>query len=284
MKKILHLATITLLTLILCSCAKTQNETTPTSSSTPTVTLSLKEEPLDTLSNETRTDNEAETTTPPSAVAKPTPETTATPESIVEENDTGFRKSDIKLRIVDSREKELSDLDYDEMDELSKYDLDICLITFPSLNTLNEDRFEEANSAEELLNYINENDNIWKTDDDIWIFQKKEFHHTHDYFYNISWLKKDDIHYFIAELTTFLPKKVLEVNEDKLYYNEDTKTLYLHFTEGLRYETYVSQTDKASAERIENEALSNRGILAFNNKNDYEIKEIVLVKPFLLKR
>ena len=268
MKKFLHLATITLLTLILCSCAKTQNETTPTSSSTPTVTLSLKEEPLDTLSNETRTDNEPETTTPPSAVAKPTPETTATPESIVEENDTGFRKSDIKLRIVDSREKELSDLDYDEMDELSKYDLDICLITFPSLNALNEDRFEEANTAEELLNYINENDNIWKTDDDIWIFQKKEFHHTHDYFYNISWLKKDDIHYFIAELTTFLPKNVLEVNEDKLYYNEDTKTLYLHFTEGLRYETYVSQTDKASAERIENEALSNRGILAFNNNSD----------------
>lgn len=284
MKKIIHLATITLLTLSLCCCAKTHNEVTPTQSSTPTVTLSLKEEPFDTLGNETTTDNEDETTTPPSATSEPTPEATATPKPIVDENDTAFRTTDIKLRIVDSREKELSDLNYDEMDELSKYDLDICLITFPSLNALNEDRFEEANTAEELLNYINENDNIWKTDNDIWVFQKNEFHHTHDYFYNTSWLKKDDIHYFIAELTTFLPKNVLKVNEDKLYYNADTKTLYLHFTEGLLYETYVSQTDKASAEQIEKEALSNRGILAFNNNSDYEIKEIVLVKPFLLKR
>lgn len=282
MKKIIHLATITLLTFSLCSCAKTQNEATPTQSHIPTVIPSIREDITDTPNNENMTDNEKKVTPAPTPTPEPT--TTPTPEPIAYEDDTTFRTSNIKLRIVDSREKELSDLDYDEMDELSKYDLDICLITFPSLNALNEDRFEEANTAEELLNYINENDNIWKTDNDIWVFQKNEFHHTHDYFYNTSWLKKDDIHYFIAELTTFLPKNVLKVNEDKLYYNADTKILYLHFTEGLLYETYVSQTDKASAERIEKDALSNRGILAFNNESNYEIKEIVLVKPFLLKR
>ena len=288
MRKAMKLALVALMAISLCACAKTKDDEKPTATPAPTATPTpaIKAEQVNDPYGNNKPNTDGKTDSKSDATATATPAPTATPEPTeapIDENDTSFKKSKMNLRILSSTSQEMSELDFDEMDEL-KYVLDARLVTFPSLNALEEDRFVEASSADELLSYINENNNIWKTADDVWVFQRTDFHHAHDYFYNISWVGMDDIHYFMVDLTTLLPTSVFEVDENKMFYNKDTKTLYLYFEEGLTYKTYVSQTDKGSAKRIEEEALTNRGILALNNGSDYEIEEIVLVKPFVLKR
>jgi len=249
MRKAMRFAMVALMAVSLCACAKT-------------------------------TDTKETATPAPTDASQPT--ATPTPTATPKEEGTAFGHMNAKLRIADVFSKEITDLDYDKLDDLY-YSLDVALVTFPSTNHIKEDRFVEAKTEEELLGYINEHNNIWNTKEDKWTFEKKNFSHGHDVFYNIQWRGKKDIHYFIIDAEALYPQEAYEIDDDMLYYDEGKKTLYLFYNIDFTYKDYVSMTDKISAEKIDKEAVSNRCVLALNYKDDGEIKEIVFVVPPLRK-
>lgn len=151
--------------------------------------------------------------------------------------------------------------------------------TFPSTKELSEDRCIQLSNADELNAYFEEYNDIWVESKDELTATCKKYVYEHDWFYDQEIKSSEgNLQYYIIENPGFYSLSHYEVDETNIYYDEETKTVYITLFMGFNYEEYLNKFNKSMAEKVKAEVKSNRMLLVVKFP-DEEIDEIVIVKP-----
>lgn len=154
-------------------------------------------------------------------------------------------------------------------------------ITFPSCQEFADGlTIKTITTSDELINYVNTYSDVWSIKDDILVVERTEFSYSHSWFYNQNLTSGDDgIHYYIIENPGFNIEYSYTLDEDKVFFDDFSKILYISVKEKFNYEEYLKMTSSNTAIRkIKEEAKSNRMFVAINYPEE-KIKEVVFIVP-----
>lgn len=187
------------------------------------------------------------------------------------------------ISIVNPDDEMISSLNDANLDTWSWLRCDGLCVTFPSTKPVDGDNVYEITTEEEYGDYIVNNSDVWSIKDDYWTISKEEFNYHHDNFFNISWKSTDTgiLYYFVVESADFDLAHSLEIDEDRMLYDEKKDILYLFLINSFKYTDYMSILNKDIIDSMDDITASNRLLLTIDMKQPerFPVSQIILVKP-----